>query len=708
VFRLRASTPFEPGDHGHREQPHTEPSSDYADLAGKLTDVGMSTAVDLAVDEFDHARHDRLIRTTVSYLNDLGVPAVVTDLSGVIQASNRAAVALYQCQADSLIGRPMISSVPVENHARCRSLTSTAIAVGHWQGHMSVITPTGGTLRTQVRATLLLDEGGQSAGVLVIFPDSAGQPADESDNLPQLRIGGRPARRDATDTRRQLEQKRLQTLLLDEVGVAVHATDMNREVLAWNAGAERLFGWTESEAVGRTISDLVVPPRSPVDDAMRQTISEGPWEGDVTLARKGGGTFPAYVRTRLIENPEDGTPAIVVVTVDVTERRRMLRELQLAQDHLRAVIDSVQEGMCSIDATGRITYLNPMAERLLGWRKEDLVGAVMHTVFHFRHADGSASAFEDSAIMRAGRDGETRRVTDDVFVRADGTNLPVSYTASPFATDAGNEGCIIVFSDITGRKAEEFRVQREMDKLGWLKRVREALDEQLFVLHAQPIINVSDETVVQRELLIRMLNPDGSRIVAPGAFLPVAEEFGLIIEIDRWVIDRAAELAASGMAVELNISAASIGDPRLIPHIEQAFDRTGAIATDVIFEITETALLREQAEGLRFVRWLHEFGCGVALDDFGTGYGGFTHLKQLPIDYLKIDVEFVRDVLTNPASRKVVETIVDLAKRFNLRTVAEGVEDAPTLALLRHMGVHRAQGYHIGRPALLDTASKPA
>ncbi len=507
---------------------------------------------------------------------------------------------------------------------------------------------------------------------------------------------------DVSEVRRQFEHERLQTVLLDEVGVAVYAIDLDGKVLTWNAAAEQLFGWTADEAVGRRIEELVAAPEAPVARPVRRKMQEGPWEGELLRARKDDETFPAYVRTRPVEDPE-GASAIVVVTIDVTERRRTDRELKLAQDHLRAVIDSVGEGMFTLDADGRVTYVNPMAVGLLGWRKEDLVGKVMHDIVHFQHADGSPFPVEDCPISHAARDGEMKRVEEDVFACSDGTNLPVAYTASPFATDAGIEGCVIVFRDITQRRAEKRRMELEIGKLGWLKRVREALDNEHFVLHAQPIIDLANGTVVQRELLIRMKNPAGTgAVIAPGLFLPVAEEFGLVPEIDRWVIDRAADVAARGLPVELNVSAASLGDQGLISHIAQAFDRTGADPANVIFELTETALLSAQAEGIAFVEWLHAFGCGFALDDFGTGYGGFTYLKQLPIDLLKIDIEFVRDVVVNPASRNVVEAIVGLAERFDLRTVAEGVEDAATMTLLREMGVNRAQGYLIGRPAPLE------
>jgi EAL domain-containing protein (putative c-di-GMP-specific phosphodiesterase class I) len=201
---------------------------------------------------------------------------------------------------------------------------------------------------------------------------------------------------------------------------------------------------------------------------------------------------------------------------------------------------------------------------------------------------------------------------------------------------------------------------------------------------------------------------DEPGLVAPDYFLPVAEEFGLIMEIDRWVIDRAAELASTGLPVELNVSGRSISEPRLVEHIKSALERTGADPAMMVFEITETTLVNDDASARAFVERLHQLGCKVALDDFGTGYGGFKYLKQLPIDYLKIDVEFVSDLLYNPASRTVVQAIVKLARGFGLKTVAEGVESGATMDALRELDVDYVQGFHIGRPAALATSERPA
>jgi EAL domain-containing protein (putative c-di-GMP-specific phosphodiesterase class I) len=160
--------------------------------------------------------------------------------------------------------------------------------------------------------------------------------------------------------------------------------------------------------------------------------------------------------------------------------------------------------------------------------------------------------------------------------------------------------------------------------------------------------------------------------------------------------------------VEVNVSGRSISAQGLVDHIRHAIQRSGADPEKIVFEITETTLVSDEPAARAFVESLHTLGCKIALDDFGTGYGGFTYLKQLPVDFLKIDIEFVSDVRTNSASRNVIQAIVGLARGFGLKTVGEGVEDEASLNLLRKIGVDYAQGFHIGRPAPLETTNPPA
>ncbi|MEA2448408.1 MAG: hypothetical protein QOG63_340, partial [Thermoleophilaceae bacterium] len=316
-------------------------------------------------------------------------------------------------------------------------------------------------------------------------------------------------------------------------------------------------------------------------------------------------------------------------------------------------------------------------------------------------ADGSPYPAEDCPLVAARRTRSFARIDDGVLVCRGGTLLPVRQVQSPFETEDGVGGFVVVFSDISERKRQEHDAQRKLHDLAWIERIRDALEQDRFVLYAQPIVEIGSGGTVQHELLIRMIDHDGASI-PPSLFLPVAESYGSIGEIDRWVTRQTMKLAAAGHAVEMNVSADSLSDPSFYDYVESELRRSGADPSLLVFELTETALVQDQAATENFALRIHGLGCKLALDDFGTGYGGFTYLKRLSLDFIKIDIEFVRDLATNPASRHVVEAVVALASGFGLQTVAEGVEDARTLEMLREYGVDYAQGYHVGRPIPLE------
>jgi EAL domain-containing protein (putative c-di-GMP-specific phosphodiesterase class I) len=202
-----------------------------------------------------------------------------------------------------------------------------------------------------------------------------------------------------------------------------------------------------------------------------------------------------------------------------------------------------------------------------------------------------------------------------------------------------------------------------------------------------------------KSFFLRMVGRREGEIIAPDAFLGVAEKYGLITEIDQWVVRQAIGLAASGRHVGANLSAESIVGSDLLALIDSELHRTGADPANLVFEITETALMRDMEKAHAFARGIAERGCAIALDDFGTGFGTFTHVKNLDIKYLKIDIEFVRGLIGSDANQHVVKAIVNLAQGFGCETIAEGVEDGETLELLKALGVDYAQGFHLGRPS---------
>lgn len=249
-----------------------------------------------------------------------------------------------------------------------------------------------------------------------------------------------------------------------------------------------------------------------------------------------------------------------------------------------------------------------------------------------------------------------------------------------------------------------YRGQKGM-KLTWVERIRAALREDRLVLYAQPMVDLHSGEVEREELLVRMIDTDGKEI-PPMSFLPTAERFGLIGDIDRFAVNRAIDLAQDGRVVAVNISGPSLTDRGLIERVAAAI-RDGLDPRLLSFELTETAGVANIEAARRFAGYLENLGCDLALDDFGTGLSSLGYLKHIPIQTLKIDTEFIQGMADSTFDRYLVQTIVGLARRLGQKTVAEGVEDEATLSLVRMFGVDYAQGYLLGAPAPIEPGGPP-
>ncbi len=236
--------------------------------------------------------------------------------------------------------------------------------------------------------------------------------------------------------------------------------------------------------------------------------------------------------------------------------------------------------------------------------------------------------------------------------------------------------------------------------LNWVQRIRAALDEDRLRLYSQPIVDLRSGEISHHELLLRMLSPEGE-LILPAAFVPVAERFGLIGEIDRWVVAEALRHALAGMQVAVNLSAYSLSDATIVAQVREAVEH-GLEPSNLSFEITETTLIRNTEEARLLAGTLAGIGCGLALDDFGTGFGSFVYLKHLPARYLKIDMEFVRNASHDGTDQEIIRSITGIAHALGKQTIAEGVEDQGTLRTIREQGVDLAQGFYIGRPEPLS------
>ncbi len=223
------------------------------------------------------------------------------------------------------------------------------------------------------------------------------------------------------------------------------------------------------------------------------------------------------------------------------------------------------------------------------------------------------------------------------------------------------------------------------------------------MLHYQPIVSLQSGAVSHYEALIRLADDAREPLTPPCAFLPAAERYGLIQEIDRMVIDKVValmggELADRGARVAVNLSALSITDRGMLAHIEHELIRHDVAPERLIVEVTETAAIGDMRRAQTFCEGVHTLGSSVALDDFGAGFGSFQYLKHLPFRYLKIDGDFIRTLPSSPKDQLVVQALVGLARGMGKQTIAEYVGDEPTMRLLRGYGVDYAQGFEVGRP----------
>jgi EAL domain-containing protein (putative c-di-GMP-specific phosphodiesterase class I)/PAS domain-containing protein len=398
-------------------------------------------------------------------------------------------------------------------------------------------------------------------------------------------------------------------------------------------------------------------------------------------------------------------------TRDVDAELQARWATERSRDLYRATLDTLDAHVAVLDADGVIVATNSAWDRFADANGGRAVGVGSD----YLAACDIAGADEPLAVdvARALREiiaGGRREFTAEYPCHARHEQRWFAMRAA-VAEAGGAVRVVVQHQDVTASREtveRELRVARAGSRAAAhaqneraVERLREALRLDRFVLHAQPIVDVRTGATVQHELLIRMREENG-RLAVPSSFLPIAERHGLIRSIDRWVVRRGLALAGEGHAVQLNVSAESLGDRTLAPYVETELSRASADPSRVVFELTETALLNDAAAAEDFLRRVRALGCKVALDDFGTGYGGFLYLKRLPVDFLKVDIEFVRDLPHHPASQHVVEAVVSLARGFGIGTIAEGVEDDETLALLGRFGVDHAQGFGIRPPGPLD------
>jgi len=251
-------------------------------------------------------------------------------------------------------------------------------------------------------------------------------------------------------------------------------------------------------------------------------------------------------------------------------------------------------------------------------------------------------------------------------------------------------------------------ISERQGEMLWVERINQAIEENKFCLYAQAIVPLNGSTDTHYELLIRMIDKQGD-IIPPGAFLPAAERYNLIVNLDRWVITNAFKLLLEHPQflkqinfISINISGPSLVDPEFINFVYDKFIETSLPPEKICFEITETAAIFNLNTATLFISKMKKIGCQFALDDFGSGLSSFAYLKNLKVDYLKIDGMFVKDIVEDKIDHAMVKSINEIGHVMGMKTIAEFVENDEIKEMLREIGVNYAQGYGVGKPQLFD------
>jgi PAS domain S-box-containing protein len=603
-------------------------------------------------------------------------------IDGIVVFWNGAAERLYGYDAAEMIGRQISILIPSDRPHELSFLLAR-VRSGETVRNLRTkrVRKDGTSVAVSITVAPVVDPGGTVLGMSTIAHDLTLFDQQMSDL--------HEAHRRADETLSTLET------LHGSAPVGLGFVDRDFRVIHLNEMLASVNGSTVREQIGRTVAESVPDIWPQVEPVFRQVLEHG----DAILNVEVSGEIasdPGHQRHWLSSyypvHLDSEIIGVGIVVVDVTERRQ-------AEDFRSIVMNNMAEGLLTVDAEGRLTSMNDAATKMLGWTEKELMGTEMRASILPTGSGDEEVEEGNRQLLSVRAEGRHVRLENHAYRCKNGSVLPVALSASPLVSGPSVEGAVVVFRDITEEKSEQLRVKRELAALTWVGRIREALDEDRLVLYSQPIIPLAGGRRSE-ELLLRMVGRNGE-IIGPDAFLGVAEKYGMITEIDRWVVKQAVGLAATGRHVGANLSAESLVSPDMLPLIEYEIEQSGADPANLVFEITETAIMSDIATCHAFARALVALGCGIALDDFGTGFGTFTHVKKLDVKYLKIDIEFVRGLIESSANQHVVKAIVNLAQGFGCETIAEGVEDAETLQLLREYGVDYAQGFYLGRPAPL-------
>jgi diguanylate cyclase (GGDEF)-like protein/PAS domain S-box-containing protein len=546
------------------------------------------------------------------------------------------------------------------------------------------------------------------------------------------------------------EQLHFQARLLDAVGQAVIATDLEGKVLYWNRAAEGIYGWSSEEVLGRRLGDLTVPEefRDQAEEVVSELRAGRTWSGETRLRRKDGSYVPVLGTATPLFDDRKNLVGMIGVSADISQRKALEEELEHRASHdpltglpnrstfverighalqrTRRGQNSRKVGVLFMDLDGFKTIndslgheagdrlLIAVAERLKNrLRPEDTLarfGGDEFAVLLEDVADSSDVIRVAQRIVESLREPFTVDEHRVIVSTCVGITLGSAHTNDdPERMLRDADAAMYRAKEQGPSRYAEFdptMQARARERLDLEAELSQALEKGEFVLYYQPEISLHDGSLVGFEALLRWQHPERG-LLQPSDFVPLAEETDLIVPIGRWVIEQACWQAkrwevehpsAPPTTMDVNLSSRQLARRGLVKILEEALTRAGLKASTLGLDITETVLIEASEYNAQALDALKSLGIRLYLDDFGTGYSSLSYLKRLPVDRVKVDKSFVKGLGENATDTALVRMIIDLCHTLGVEVLAEGVESSEQVALLRNMACDLGQGNHFAEP----------
>jgi diguanylate cyclase (GGDEF)-like protein/PAS domain S-box-containing protein len=554
-------------------------------------------------------------------------------------------------------------------------------------------------------------------------------------------------------------EKESAQITLQSIGDGVITTDANSNVEYVNPVAEELTGWKVDDASGRSIDEIFrafheetcEPLENPLAVSIRRDRAIKSVRPTLLIRRDGNELYIESTASPIRDGKGSVTGGVLVFH-DVSESRELNRRLSYHASHdiltglvnRRELENRLQRALKSARAretSYALLYLdldqfkivNDSCGHSAGDALLGQLGALLKSKIRWRDTlarlggDEFGVLLESCSLEEAMNTAETLRVAigDYKFVWEERNfRLGVSIGVVPITADNEDVTALLSAADSACAAAKEagrnrihsfqendIDLMRRRREMQWAARINNALEEDRFELFRQTIQPLqAEEAGAHYEILLRMRDENGG-IISPGLFIEAAERYGITPNIDRWVIRSAFRWLVSEAdererlaMCSINLSGLSLADDKFLPFVIDQFQMSGIDATKICFEITETAAIASYSQANRFINALKELGCMFALDDFGTGLSSFGYLKHFPVDFLKIDGSFVKEILHDPIDREMVRSINEIGHLTGKKTIAEFAENEEIITMLRGMGIDYAQGYGVSEPKRVTRA----